>query len=190
MLLVMQRKTQTLVPIAYGRVLRRARRRQRQIAWMGRVWRRIADPHFYLRAVLAISLLALLILPRGMDAWNRATGPRGVDGCGVIRVIDGDTVSLHCPGLPVERARLTGFDTPETSSPRCAAELAAGMQATWHLRRLIATAGNMRVSRGGLDRYDRRLVRMWLDGTDVARLMIAAGLARPYGGGARLGWCG
>ncbi|MBF9060808.1 hypothetical protein HKCCSP123_16625, partial [Rhodobacterales bacterium HKCCSP123] len=45
--------------------------------------------------------------------------------CRVVNVVDGDTVDMTCPGEGRFRARLTGYDTPESFEPRCAAEAQA-----------------------------------------------------------------
>ncbi len=150
---------------------------------------RLADPRFYLTAAVVVAGTGLVVLPYGADAVNIGFGARTLDGCRVTRVVDGDTVTLWCPGAGLERTRLVGFDTPEKSSPGCASELARALQAEWHLRRLIATRSDLKVRRLGRDRYNRRLAVMELDGDDVARLMIEAGFARAYVGGPREGWC-
>jgi hypothetical protein len=70
-----------------------------------------------------MGLLALGGLPQVADAisgWRTAP----TEGCRVVSVIDGDTVSMWCPGTGAERARLTGFDAPELFSPQCPAEAA------------------------------------------------------------------
>jgi endonuclease YncB( thermonuclease family) len=110
--------------------------------------------------------------------------------CRVLRVVDGDTVELDCAGEGFLRARLLGFDTPEVFSPGCASELALGNAATRALERRIAASAEMRVELRGSDHHGRRLARLALDGEDVARPMIADGLARPYHGGRRRSWCG
>ncbi len=107
----------------------------------------------------------------------------------MLVVLDGDTVKLVCPGRGVETARLMGFDAAEKYSPRCASELVAAEKATWALRGLIFKAKSLAVERDGTDRYGRALVRLRLDGVDVARLMIRAGHGRAYSGGPRRGWC-
>lgn len=109
--------------------------------------------------------------------------------CSFARVIDGDTLDVSCPGHGLVRARLLGFDTPEVFSPGCASELALGRRATAALARRIREAGQVRMVFAGLDKYDRRLMRLYLDGRDVAEAMVADGLARPYGGGRRTDWC-
>lgn len=122
-----------------------------------------------------------------------AQGSTGTDvtaACRVTRVVDGDTVYLACPGAAPERARLMGFDTPEIFSPHCASEMQEGLAAKTYLRRQIAAADTIGMSFAGRDRYGRRLVHLSLDGRDTAAIMIGAGLARPYYGGRRRGWCG
>lgn len=89
-----------------------------------------------------------------------------------IRVIDGDTIALGS-----EHIRLLDIDAPETHSPRCAAELAKGREATDYLRRLVAGAGGAAIERAGLDKYGRTLAHLSLDGRDAGDLMLRAGLA-------------
>jgi endonuclease YncB( thermonuclease family) len=112
-----------------------------------------------------------------------------VPACSVTRVVDGDTVDMTCPGEGRFRARLTGYDTPESFEPRCAAEAQVARAATTRLRGLVRAAGSVDARLGGRDRYDRRLVRLSLDGRDVGATLIAEGLALPYTGGRRPDWC-
>ncbi|WP_432449842.1 thermonuclease family protein [Aliiroseovarius marinus] len=108
--------------------------------------------------------------------------------CRIARVVDGDTVDLTCPAGRV-RARLVGYDTPETHEPRCSAELALGRAATTHLRRVISRSQDIDIQLLGVDRYGRALTRLKIDGTNVAQNMIQEGLAVPYSGGRRINWC-
>jgi endonuclease YncB( thermonuclease family) len=109
--------------------------------------------------------------------------------CRILRVVDGDTVTLMCGEQGLESARLLGFDTPEKYAPQCLGEFLAAERASWALRTLIQKAERLELAHEGTDRYGRALVRLTLDGQDVARLMIRAGHARAYGGGPRGGWC-
>ncbi|MGR3639491.1 thermonuclease family protein [Alterinioella nitratireducens] len=109
--------------------------------------------------------------------------------CRVTRVIDGDTVDMACGGSAPFRARLIGFDTPETYEPRCRAEADLGRQATDRLQGMVATARVTQADLDGTDRYGRRLVRLGIDGRDVGDGLIAEGLAVPYTGGRRIDWC-
>ncbi len=103
----------------------------------------------------------------------------------LLSVVDGDTVRLA--GATI---RLTGFDAPETYRAQCDAELVQGEAATARLRQLInrATAAELAyLSRH--DVYGRDLVRLTLDGRNVADTMVGDGFARRYGGGQRRPWC-
>lgn len=164
---------------------------RRPVGLWRRLWRRIADPVVYLKLVMIVAGFGLIVLPYGADVVNAALKPvMSEDGtCRVLLVVDGDTVKLVCPGRGVQTARLLGFDTPEKFSPQCAGELIAAEQATWALRGMIFAADRLAVQHDGTDRYGRALVRLTLDGVDVARRMIRAGHGRAYSGGLRGGWC-
>lgn len=131
--------------------------------------------------------LAIAILPSLGDGlvglFNRQ------DGCRVVMIVDGDTVHLHCPGRGFQPARIIGFDTPELKA-RCASEFVNALAAKQYLRWQIWSASDVSVVREGTDRYDRGLVRLFVDGTSVVPIMISSGLARPYDGGQRSNWCG
>jgi endonuclease YncB( thermonuclease family) len=102
-----------------------------------------------------------------------------------IRVIDGDTIAIGDV-----RVRLMGYDTPETHRPSCAKEAAMGNLATMLMRGIIADATSVTLDvEEGLDRYDRALARITIDGRDPFWVIEAAGLARHYDGGARPDWC-
>lgn len=186
-----------------GEVLSFSRDRRRPPRWsMGlpprrppgrltRLLRRIFDPVFYLKAVIGLGLLGLVLLPYGTDLMTAASKPvaEAEGECRVFAVLDGDTVTMFCPGRGLFRVRLLGLDAPEKFSPRCLAEIIAAEKATWALRVVLLQAKALDVTFEGEDRYGRRLARLAVDGVDVARLMIRAGHARTYGGGLRGGWC-
>lgn len=152
---------------------------------------RLADPRFYLKAVVVVGGLGLILLPTAADLVNAAMKPVAGDGgtCRILRVVDGDTVTLMCPQYGMQSARLLGFDTPEKYAPKCMAEFIAAERASWALRTLIQKADRLVLVRDGTDKYGRALVRLMLDGQDVARQMIRAGHGRTYGGGLRGSWC-
>ncbi len=81
----------------------------------------------------------------GLVLW---TGPVMAE-CKVALVLDGNTLTLLC-GAQMHRVRLLGYDTPEITRPRCAAEQAAGQLAADRLRHLVA-AGAVTQVRFGLD---------------------------------------
>lgn len=144
-----------------------------------------------LRRLTVLSAAGLLGLPLLADIASAAKrlASGGDDGCRIVNVIDGDTVTVWCGSGGIERARLTGFDTPEKFSPGCVSELLAAERATWALRWMVFSADKVAVVTEGRDRYDRLLAAMILDGTPLHRLMIRDGHARAYDGGRRGSWC-
>lgn len=103
------------------------------------------------------------------------------------RVIDGDTFEDLVTG---DRYRLENIDTPETGSrARCRAERELGDRATARARAFIAGARRLDVRRTGrIDRYDRIIAFVRINGRDLGELMIGEGLARPWRG-RREPWC-
>ncbi len=102
-----------------------------------------------------------------------------------IVVVDGDTVRFGGASH-----RLTGFDTPETGyHARCEAEHRLGIVAARRLEELVKTGHAVIQESGKRDRYGRSLSKLYIDGRDVADIMVSEGLARPYNGGKRKPWC-
>ena len=72
---------------------------------------------------------------------------------------------------------------------RCAAERNLGNRATQQARSFITNARQPDVRRTGrIDRYDRVIAFIEIDGRDLGQMMIAEGLARPWRG-RREPWC-
>jgi len=156
-----------------------------------RFLQRLAAPRFYLKAVMAVGVLGLVVLPSGADLANAVMKVADSDlgPCRIISVVDGDTVSLMCQASGIERARITGYDTPEKYAPQCPGEFLAAERAAWALRTLIQKAERIEITHQGNDRYGRALIVLTLGGLDVAGSMIRAGHARQYDGGLRGSWC-
>jgi len=136
----------------------------------------------------AAGLIAACQTPQ-MSAPKASGAAVSAPACRVTSVVDGDTVDMNCAGYGAFRARLTGFDTPESFEPGCAAEARVARQVTARLRTLVANARTVEPRIGEMDRYGRRLVRLSLDGRDVGAVLISEGLAVPYRGGRRIDWC-
>lgn len=149
------------------------------------------DPLFYLRAVIVVSGLALVALPLLTDGVLAISRPIafGADSCRVLHVVDGDTADIWCANSGTERVRFVGFDAPELFSPDCLSELVAAQKAKWALRGYLLGNADLRLQRGRLDRYQRRLATLWIGASPLAEKMISAGHARPYVGGVRSSWC-
>lgn len=109
----------------------------------------------------------------------------------VISITDGDTFKARIPvwdGIEVVTAvRVRGIDTPEIKG-KCPAEKAAALEAKARLAVLLN--GQVQLLHVEPDKYAGRVdADVIVDGKPVAAILIAEGLARPYTGGARQGWC-
>jgi endonuclease YncB( thermonuclease family) len=105
---------------------------------------------------------------------------------GAIQVIDGDTIAIRG-----QTVRLVGFDTPEGGvNARCEAERSLAAKAANKLRQLVA-AGGLDLSQvacacpPGTEgttacNYGRACGLLKAAGKDIAGLLIAGGLAKPY----------
>lgn len=82
-----------------------------------------------------------------------------------LKVIDGDTLAYHH-----QRWRLDGFDAPESEQPY--GDVAGEQLLAW-----LRASSQVRVCMMKEDVYARKMVRLYLDGQDLAEMMIAKGLA-------------
>ena len=100
----------------------------------------------------------------------------------VVKVIDGDTVSVSIDGK-VEVLRLIGIDTPETVDPRKPVEC-FGVEASNKAKSLLSgkkVSLEDDVPQGERDKYGRLLRYVFLeDGTNFNFLMIKEGYAHEY----------
>ena len=142
-----------------------------------------------LAALLVGGALVVGWLAPVIDDWRSEMRPM-TSGCRALRVLDGDTIDLACPGRAAVRARIVGYDAPELFSPGCPEEYAAAVRATRVLGTALRYATTVEAAFLGHDRYGRALVDMRLSGQRVARAMVESGNGRRYFGGFRRGWCG
>jgi endonuclease YncB( thermonuclease family) len=125
------------------------------------------------------------------DAGERLAGPFAAT---VERVIDGDSLAVRVKiwlGLDVSTiVRLRGIDAPELSA-RCPEERRRALAAREGLAALVA-GGDISLAAVETDKYGGRVVADVADaaGRPLAATLVGAGLARPYDGGRRGGWCG
>lgn len=115
----------------------------------------------------------------------------GVFAALVLSVTDGDTFRARVPVWDnvdiVTAVRIRGIDTPEMKG-KCPAEKAAALAAKERLTSLLN--GPVTLLHVEPDKYAGRVdADVSVNGTSVAAVLIAEGLARPYTGGARQGWC-
>ena len=130
-----------------------------------------------------------------LASWTRGAGSttryaarfgRCHVGGGTNCVVDGDT--LWAGG---EKVRIASIDTPETHPSRCPREAELGAAATRRLQAWLNQGPFELVGNPGRshDSYGRRLAVPVRHGESVGAVLIAEGLARPYRGGPRAGWC-
>lgn len=106
-------------------------------------------------------------------------------GGGINCVVDGDTFWIDG-----EKIRIADIDTPETHPPRCAEEARLGNAATDRLQALLNQGGfELKSIDRDTDRYGRKLRIVERNGQSLGDVLVSEGLARPYGGGPRAGWC-
>lgn len=135
-------------------------------------------------------LAVLLCLPVAAGAAERIRGPVEAE---VVRVVDGDTIAVKAhvwPGHTVEvLVRLAGIDTPELKG-KCETERVMAQEARATVERALAS-GRALLFDVTFDKYGgRALAEVHSeDGQDLGARLIAARLARAYGGKAKLGWC-
>jgi endonuclease YncB( thermonuclease family) len=156
-------------------------------------------PHLLLgSALLGAGLLAgFAALDPGSDlapgnlrlAAASFEGPVSAD---VTHVVDGDTFEARVAiwlGQSIDvRVRIAGVDAPELHA-HCEAEREEALAARdWLVRRIEGS--QVRLSAVRYDKYGGRVDATVRDkGGDVGEGLIKAGLARPYRGGHRGGWC-
>lgn len=135
-------------------------------------------------------ILFLAVLAAPLAARERLPGPIPAS---VAAVIDGDTLRVKARvwlGQEVDTlVRLLGVDAPELDG-RCADERQRAEAARAFLRRR-AQGGRVSLVDVRTDKYGGRVLARVLDadGTDLGAALVAAGLARPYGGARRTPWC-
>lgn len=134
--------------------------------------------------------------PAARDAetiWKHAGNPELHHPVDVIRTIDGDTFEarVHLTGGldPTSRVRLRGIDAPELKAS-CPQELQMAEAARDALRGLLGE-GEVAIFNIGPDKYSGRVVADVATSktANVSSALLAAGHARSYGGGHRMGWC-
>ncbi len=90
----------------------------------------------------------------------------------IVGVIDGDTVDLLTDNLVQQRIRLRGIDAPEKRQ-------AFGNRSKQALSALVF-GRRVSVAYSKVDRYDRWVGRITVNGIDVSRAMVEQGMAWHY----------
>jgi len=112
----------------------------------------------------------------------------------VLEVVDGDTIKVEIPNLPVElkmAVRVKGIDTPEKGNrAKCSLESTLGLSATYFTQQSIKAAKKITFSDIKWDKYGGRVVAVVkIDGKNLADELLSANLAKVYDGGKKEGWC-
>jgi micrococcal nuclease len=84
-----------------------------------------------------------------------------------IIAIDGDTIRYGS-----DRIRLAGIDTPELGEP-------GGLAAKQRLEELLRS-GPVRIVRRGKDVYGRLVADVFVNGQNVAEILIQEGYSKPH----------
>lgn len=109
----------------------------------------------------------------------------------VVSVHDGDTIIVDAypwPGMTIRiNVRVRGIDSPEIMG-KCEAEQKAAIIARDRMAELVQ--GGLRLENITLGKYAGRVVADAISSKGiVGEILIREGLARPYNGGKRAGWC-
>lgn len=114
----------------------------------------------------------------------------------VIRVLDGDTVEIDAPFLPIElkqvlKLRIIEVDTPEKGSlAKCQKEAELSLAATRFTQRVVSSSTKHQIKLVSWDKYGGRVLGdLYLDGKSLKDMLLKTGHARPYDGGKKASWC-
>lgn len=111
----------------------------------------------------------------------------------VTSIHDADTFRVNIKGWPEivgyrVPVRVKGVDAPELRA-RCPGEKRAARQAKQFTVAKLRAARVIELREVERGKYFRLLAEVWIDGENLADLLISQGLARPYFGGKREAWC-
>jgi micrococcal nuclease len=96
-------------------------------------------------------------------------------------VADGDTITVIRANQTKLRIRMVGIDAPETPKGTKFPGQPYGKEAEAYLKQLVE-GKRVKVEIYAVDRYKRLLSVIFLDGKDINRAMLEAGLAEVYRG--------
>lgn len=139
---------------------------------------------------LLVLIVFLLIAPAAMAASPKIYGDAVV--AEVTSIYDGDTFRANligCPPIAGERIgiRINGIDTPEMRDNRPAVKALARKAKQYTVQRLREgkQIDLQNMQRG---KYFRIVADVYVDGSNLGKELITAGLAKPYDGGKKPKW--
>lgn len=113
----------------------------------------------------------------------------------VIKVVDGDTISVEIPGIPEElnpiSVRVLGIDTPEKGGKaKCLQEEILGNKASAFTKNFMRLSSNVVFKDVKWDKYGGRIdATVLVGGENLADELVKEGLARKYNGEKKKSWC-
>lgn len=110
----------------------------------------------------------------------------------LVRVVDGDTIVVNIaewPPIIGERigVRVAGCDTPELRDKRSEVKELA-YKAKEAVQAMLKNAKVIELRNISRGKYFRLVADVYADGTNIANILIASGLAQPYDGGKKPTW--
>ena len=110
----------------------------------------------------------------------------------VVKIYDGDTITVALPELPPwlgkeMGVRVLGVDTPEMKDKRPEIK-ALAIQARDLVRSMCPIDSEVVLSDIEPGKYFRIVARVTCKGGDIGRALLDAGLAHPYDGGTKIPW--
>lgn len=111
----------------------------------------------------------------------------------VTSIYDGDTFRVNIAGYPDVvghrvSVRVFGIDTPEMRG-KCPAEKEAAQKAKQFTVEKLRSGKKIELRNLRRDKYFRLLAEVYIDNNSLAEMLIKSGLAIPYDGGTKKGWC-
>lgn len=129
-----------------------------------------------------LPLVAVLLPCTNPASASHTSATPATEQATVLRVIDGDTISVRLRNRTTATVRLVGVDTPETKKPGTPVQC-YGLEATKATMRLVAgktVTLAIDPAAGDKDRYGRLLRHVFIKKTSLALQLIKDGFGTAY----------
>ena len=139
-----------------------------------------------------IVLLMPLLLCNSLHSYAESYGD--YQGAIYLQNYDGDTIRFDLPGYPPIagddiRVRVNGIDTPEING-KCEKEKYDAQQAKEMVADILKDAEKIELKNMERGKYFRIAADVFVDGENLADMLIEAGMAVRYDGGTKTkDWC-
>ncbi|MBY0353969.1 thermonuclease family protein [Candidatus Babeliales bacterium] len=135
--------------------------------------------------VFSSSLFSAARTPKGPKTYGNAIVSK------LVNVYDGDTFTVQVDGWPEiireVSVRVFGIDTPEMKDKNPAVKQRA-QEAKEFAKGALEAANVIELRELQRDKYFRILAKVYVDGQNLAEMLIAANLAVSYDGGTKQNW--